>query len=116
MKKTLFAVTLLALATPALAREDAASGVSTEGPVVSVRHADLDLTSQRGAEIMMARLKRAASNVCGEAEAENPSGALRREMAACKEAALSEAVATLDAARVTELYRAASVQTVAYRR
>lgn len=116
MKTLLTAVALIAFAAPALAREGAPEGAASGTPVLSVRHADLDLSSDRGAERMLARLKRAVSEVCSVEGVERPSPALKRQIAACKQAALSDAVDALGATRVTTLYRAEFVQTAAFER
>jgi UrcA family protein len=119
MKTLLTAAALLvAMAAPAFAREGAAPAepASTEMPALSIRHGDLDLASERGAALMLGRLKRAVADVCAAPGIDRPTPALRREMAACRSAALSDAVEALNAPAVTQLYRAEATQTVALQR
>lgn len=79
----------------------------------TISHADLDLTRDRDADIMLARLQRAAEIVCALPELDRPSLAARRAVAACEAETLAEAVRRLDAPLVRQRHDAARTTTVA---
>ena len=81
----------------------------------TVRHADLDLSSDRDAGIMLQRLLRASALVCAMPELERPSYVARRAMAACEAETLAEAVRDLNAPAVTRQYEARLTE-IAYTR
>jgi UrcA family protein len=70
-----------------------------------VTYADLDLTSPRGAHLMLGRIDQAAVAVCGggRASLREVNQAVRRT--ACWRDALDDAVASLDAPQVTQAWR-----------
>ena len=70
---------------------------------VVVFHGDLDLTSEAGAVVMLRRLERGARKACGGTPGRQP---LAMELAyrICREQALSDAVAQLDAPLVSAFY------------
>ncbi|HLI65423.1 MAG TPA: UrcA family protein [Caulobacteraceae bacterium] len=77
---------------------------SEDGATVAVRSGDLDLTRRDQATVMLRRLERAASIVCGGA----PSQVDLDETAGyreCLHATLDGAIARVDAPLVTALYR-----------
>lgn len=116
IRTTLSALVCLAalgLAGAATAEERAAAAAERVAPV---RQADLDLSSERDATIMLERLRRAAGAVCDAPQLTNPSPATRRAMAACREEALNEAIRLLAAPMVTRLHEAGGTSTVSYAR
>lgn len=115
IRTTLSALVCLAalgLAGAATAEERTAAATARVAPV---RQADLDLSSERDAKIMLQRLRRAAGAVCDAPQLTNPSPATRRAMAACREEAHGEAVRLLDAPMVTRLHTT-GVSAVSYAR
>ncbi len=59
--KTLIAIAaLVAIAAPAAARE------IPEAPRIVVKYSDLDLNRSAGADVLIARIRQAALNVCGD--------------------------------------------------
>ncbi len=101
-------VLLCAAGAPACAEEAAQAGEPARA--ASVRQNDLDLTTDRGAGIMLQRLHHAANAVCDAPEINRPSPATRRAMEACRQDALAEAVQLLDAPAVTRLYESGMTQ------
>jgi UrcA family protein len=92
------AVTALAVAaatTPLAAKE-------TNRSAVVVRYADLDLTSEAGASVLLRRIDRAAKQVCGMDG--DVRGLYRRQQRACHAETLSETVTKVDAPLVTQIY------------
>jgi UrcA family protein len=87
----------------ALACALAAPAFAGEARSIPVQRADLNLQSEAGAEVMLARLERAAERVCGVANG-------RIDLAthnlgrACVEETIANAVDSLDAPLVTALY------------
>ncbi|MDZ4776735.1 MAG: UrcA family protein [Alphaproteobacteria bacterium] len=112
-------IALASLAVVGLAGTAAADervGSAPAERVAPVRQNDLDLSSERGASIMLQRLRRAADAVCDAPELYNPTAATRRAMAACRNEALNEAVRLLAAPAVTRLHVAGETSTVSYTR
>jgi UrcA family protein len=71
---------------------------------ISVAYADLDLSSQDDAAVLLGRLRLAAARACEVREVRQPGPTLRRAIAACRDAAMSEAVAGIDAPELTRLH------------
>jgi UrcA family protein len=101
--KTVISTTLalLVLGGPSLA----AARSPRPAPTVSVAYADLDLNQAKDAAIMLKRIRRAAADVCreGPSHAGNDVETVER-IDACYRKALADAVAGLNAPRVTEAF------------
>lgn len=105
---------ILFVATAALAFGGADPGVATESrklivEKVTVSHADIDLGTPAGAEAMLARLDRAASEACGGRpppmlNSDGLAAAVKREHRRCMAAALYAAVQGLGAPLVSAAY------------
>jgi UrcA family protein len=103
MKSLILAAAMALTAFPAAADEIRAAD-SSHARAVSVRYADLDLSRTEDAEALLSRLTFATTRACAVDETARPNSSARRAAAACREAALSEAVARLDAPELTRLY------------
>jgi len=89
------ALAVAAATTPLAAKE-------TDRNAVVVRYADLDLTSEAGASVLLRRIDRAARQVCGMDR--DVRGIFRLQQRACHTETLSESVAKVDAPLVTQMY------------
>jgi UrcA family protein len=76
----------------------------TETQSVVVNYADLDIRSDAGAASMLARLRAAAAAVCAPWNQGQKGVDSHLRFVACRDTALSQSVASLDAPRVTALY------------
>lgn len=72
---------------------------------VAVSYGDLDLTRAEGVKALTYRLKSAVNQVCGSA-ATSASLTIRRKITACREHAMNNAVAEINAPLLTALYGA----------
>ena len=102
---TLGAAAFLAASSPASAQSHGANVVVEQVPV---SYLDLDLSTRQGADLMLARLRRAALRVCGERAPigqEDLAMAIDSDIRACRIAAVERAVAQLDRPLVTAAYR-----------
>jgi UrcA family protein len=71
---------------------------------ISVAYADLDLSRRDDASIILGRLRLAAARACEVREVRRQGATLRRAIAACREEAVTQAVAGVDASELTRLY------------
>ena len=101
MKTLILCSALVALATPAFARVQPVAG-DPDVLQTSVSYADLDLTRPAGADVMIARVRRAAQQVCGQELFAEHNRA--RHISACVRTAMDGAFAQLDAPLVTARY------------
>jgi UrcA family protein len=95
------AVLALAGAAPAA---DAAD--PTQPPTVVVSYDDLNIDSPQGARILFARIRNAATRVCGSLEARGPEAF--SQFRKCYQQAMDAAVAQIDEPAVTALYAQAT--------
>ena len=102
MKALILTGLLFGLAVPAAADVRPARG-QPDALETTVTFADLDLNRVSGADAMLARLKRAARDVCGEAAAPRDLAKARRHRA-CVAATMDATVARVDAPLVTARY------------
>jgi UrcA family protein len=101
MKTFLLCSALAALALPAAAEARAANS-DAELPKVVVSYADLDLNRPAGADVMIARVRRAAQSVCSDDLFAGHTQV--RQIRKCVRSAMSGAFAQLDAPLVTSRY------------
>jgi UrcA family protein len=87
----------LAFTAPSLAVEDAVP--------LAVDYGDLDLSTERGAETLLRRIETAAERACGLRAGHNRDIELRRQMRACAESAIEEAVSRIDAPLLTAFHQ-----------
>lgn len=103
-------VVLSALAVLALGGVAAADELRVSGDgvrTVPVQYADLNLDAREDAASMFSRLRYATLRACESSElVANPNATERREARQCRQAALQQAVAELDAPEVTRLFAA----------
>ena len=98
MKTLLLCGALIAVAAPAAAEVHPASG-NPDALETTVNYADLDLSRPAGADVMIARVRRAARSVCGQ-EITGDRREIRRNHACVREA-MNGAFMQLDAPLVT---------------
>jgi UrcA family protein len=91
------AVVLFAFATPALAAEPPAAANAT--PAMTVRYKDLDLRNGQDAKVMLHRIRKTAVEICRPGETGFEATA---RFETCYRKTVDEAVASLNAPRVTE--------------
>jgi UrcA family protein len=94
-----------ALAQPAAAQDRRGSA--------AVQYEDLDLSRERGAEILLRRLENAAQRVCGNAHHRRISLADRAAFGRCVDATLDAAVASVDEPLVSQRYAGGRIIVVA---
>lgn len=111
MTRTLFfaaacAVAAGSIAGSAFAQSEAAAARSVfrEQASVPVTYRDLDLASNDGASTMLSRLHRAAMEACGASDFSVKDYRWAVAHSSCVRRGVAEAVAALDAPRVTDLY------------
>lgn len=104
LKSLLPALAGVGLAALAIAPGSAQAQPATSQDSVSVRisYSDLDLSRPAGAREMMGRIQGAARIICGESSANNDLAERTREHA-CVDAAMDDAVRSLDAPSVSAL-------------
>jgi UrcA family protein len=104
MKRVCLAlVSLLAVGVaPATAKE--LTGAEMRPRAISVAYADLDLSRREDASVLLGRLRLAATRACEVREVRQPGPTLRRAIAACREEAVTQAIASIDAPELTRLY------------
>jgi len=102
MKTLILCGVLFAIAAPAAAQVRPIEGL-TDAFETTVKYTDLDLDSVEGADTILARIKRAARQVCGRSPGLNEL-AERRRYLDCVAAATVGAVADLDVPAVTARY------------
>jgi UrcA family protein len=82
---------------------------------ISVSYRDLDLSSRSGAHTLLARIEKAAEEVCGGDPYKMPDRfdavILAREFQKCREQVMARAVASVPAPLVAQLYAARTVRT-----
>jgi len=83
----------LALAAPSNAGNPTIAG-DDQRNVITLKYAEADLQTIRGAKALAFRLRVAAADVCG---GENPLVRTGNQFAKCREAAIDQAIATLNA-------------------
>jgi UrcA family protein len=98
----LAALAVLSLAAPAMAADTAG-----KAPSLTVRYADLNLRDAKDAQVMLHRIRKAASEVCG-AGAGGYDATLRFET--CHRETVERAVAALDAPAVRTAQTARAVR------
>jgi UrcA family protein len=103
MKSYLLGGALIAFALPAGAADAQPTTGEPEFRQTVVRYADLDLSRPAGADVMIARVRRAARTVCGDGMF-TPHAQVRR-VHACVAQAMTGAFAQLDAPLVATRYR-----------
>lgn len=89
------ALAFAAMATPLAAKE-------TSRNAVTLSYADLDLTSEAGANALLRRVDRAARQVCGITHAQR--GLFQRQRRQCVAETVGETVAKIDAPVVTQMH------------
>jgi UrcA family protein len=87
---------------PAAAKEVASAEARPRA--ISVAYADLDLSRRDDASVLLGRLRLAAARACEVREVRQPGPTLRRAIAACRDEAVTQAVASIDAPELTRLY------------
>jgi UrcA family protein len=87
------------MATPAMAQS-----VKEDARAVPVSYADLDLTQAADAQLLLQRLRYAASAACEQNAAAQGNARLERAIDQCRTDALDSAVAQLDQPELTRLY------------
>ena len=102
MKTLIFCAALVAIAAPATAGAVQPVNGDSEFPQASVSYADLDLSRPAGADIMVARIRRAARQVCGQELFADLDRA--RTTRACIRHAMDSAIGQVDAPLVTARY------------
>jgi UrcA family protein len=109
LKRLIFCALTLALAIPSVTQ--AAPAVSADGQPValSVRHDDIDLSTAKGARLMINRLDEAASAVCGGASYAQREYKQALHSTACYKDSMNRAVATLGSPTVNALYNQRNV-------
>jgi UrcA family protein len=102
MKNIMIFAVALALAAPAASFAASADG---QAPTLSVSYRGLDLSQPQGAKRMIARLDKAAAEVCGASSfsARDYQRAVRSS--ACYQDSMNRAVATLASPTVNAVYR-----------
>jgi UrcA family protein len=113
MRVLFLAGAMLALAAPATAGVHAAKD-QPDVLSATVRYDDLDLNRTAGADLVLARIGRAARDVCGEAPAPREL-AKRTRYRACVATATDAAVAAIDAPVVTARHQGRSPAMLAAR-
>jgi UrcA family protein len=105
MKRFCFAAAfLMAMSAGVAAAEEVVGRTAAAPRVVPVRSSDLDLTRSEDAAVMLGRLRTAATRACRVDEVRQQGPALRRAISTCREAAMAEAVAGIDAPELSRLY------------
>lgn len=87
---------------PAAAKE--LTSADARPRAISVAYADLDLSRPEDASVLLGRLRLAATRACEVREVRQPGPTLRRAIATCRDAAVTEAVAGIDAPELTRVY------------
>lgn len=106
--KTLAACALsLAFAIPTATL--AAPADVSEGAARAVRHADLNLATQRDARLMLQRLENAAADVCGASSFVSLAHKRAVRDSACYRESMSRALEALASPTVNALYRAPAI-------
>ena len=105
MKRLIFCALTLALAGPALAQADSNLNADGRPAALTVRHNDLDLSTSRGAKIMIHRLDEAASAVCGGTSFSAREYKQALHSTPCYQDSMNRAVASLGSPTVNALYR-----------
>jgi len=103
LKKSLICTLMFLAAAPAVSH-----AATSNRPInsVKVEYNDLDLSQPAGAAKMLNRLDTAAMEACGVDEGSLSDYKWAVHRSACHAASLNQAVAALDAPRLTELYDA----------
>lgn len=109
LKKPLVCALVLALAGPGAALAAPAAIADAEPATMSVRHDDLDLTTQRGARLMIQRLDAAAADVCGSSSFVSLAFKQAVRSTQCYQESMNRALAALGSPTVSALYRAQAV-------
>lgn len=106
MKTSMVTLVLLvgaSVGAPAMATVTARAGEQQETHKMLVHYGDLNVNTETGAHELYRRISYAAHEVCGEAT--DPSySTLTLEYQKCRQAAMEQAVAKVDRAKLTELY------------
>jgi UrcA family protein len=102
--KRLVVAAVMALAMGSGAAAFADEGRADDARAVPVRYADLNLSQSDDAATLLERLRLATTRACEVREVAHPVARTQRGIEACRQAALAEAVAKLDAPMVTQLY------------
>lgn len=90
-----------------------AAAASLDPPQATIQYGDLNLDNPRGAEMLYARIRRAAESVCGQFERDRLNLHEKRE--ACIDQAISGAVTKVNAPVLSAVHGAKTSKTVATR-
>lgn len=93
---------ILIAATPLCVRSFAESPVASNEKQVVVAYSDLDISSRAGAQALIERMRRAASQVCGQSS--DWRNFMNRYYRTCVADALDRGVASVNSPVVAELY------------
>ena len=101
-------VMLAAVSTTMLAGVTHAAGFGDTPAKQMVTYKDSNLNSEAGTQALYRRIQRAANKVCGEADVRDLAGMNVRK--ACRDRAISEAVAAVNSPMLTKVYLAKTAE------
>jgi UrcA family protein len=109
LNRFIFCAVSLALAIPAVSQAAPAASADGQPVALSVRHDDIDLSTAKGARLMINRLDEAASAVCGGASYAQREYKQALHSTACYKDSMNRAVAALGSPTVNALYNQRNV-------